>query len=196
MKLFFVLVFMSTMSSAFAAFSAPKFAVGGGVFINQNETTASSGTAEEEVSVTGNLGGRAVFDLSESFFLRTGLYLQQKSAKYTLDFPLFWGDVEAKVLSTAIPLNLEYKFNEYIRVFGGYSLDYNISDTCDADGDFDGCKINKNKMKSYVHYANVGLSFWVNNKLDLDVSYQRALSETYTDIEIHSYLVQVFYKFN
>lgn len=190
MKFFLVSLFLIS----FSAYAAPKIAIGGGLMINQNDTDVATGDADEELSASLNIGAKAVYEMNEAWSYRTGLYLQERSAKYSIDVSGIEGDLTMRVISASLPLNMQYKVNEKFSIFGGYTLDYNINAYCDADGDFKSCSIN-GQFEQLVHYVNLGGTIWANDKLDVDVSYQRAITDTYEDIQIHSLVAQLFYKF-
>lgn len=188
------LLLVLSLFIAQTVYAEHTIAVGGGLLINHIDTDGGSGEADEELSASLNVGAKSVYDLNENLQFRTGLYLQERSAKYSVDVLGVDGDITANVISGSLPLNLQYKLNEKFAIFGGYTLDYNINDYCDADGDFDSCTIDDDEMKSTVHYVNFGASIWANDKIDIDVSYQRAITETYDDIKIHSIVAQIFVK--
>lgn len=192
MRILLVLAIILNFSSAFAL--DPKFAIGGGLTFNKVETDEDLESGiKEELSAGINVGARVLAPINEQLSVRTGAYLQEKSAKYSFDDSGFEGDVTARLISAAIPLNLQFQFNEWISAFGGYVLDYNINAYCNAGGDVDSCTVGH--YKQVVHNATLGASIKGNDKIDVDVSYQHGISDVFEDIKIHTFLAQVFVKF-
>ncbi len=192
MRILLVLAIILNFSSAFAL--DPKFAVGGGLTFNKVETDEDLESGiKEELSAGINVGVRVLAPINEQLSLRTGAYLQEKSAKYSFEDSGFEGDVTARLISAAIPLNLQYQFNEWVSAFGGYVLDYNINAYCNGGGDVDSCSVGYNKQ--IVHNATLGASIKGNDKIDVDVSYQHGISDVFEKIKIHTFLAQVFVKF-
>ncbi len=76
------------------------FAIGGGLYWNQTDTSRSLGSGvKEEDSIGFNLGVRGLFKMTEQLSFRTGAYLQEKSAKYGIDVAGVKGAISARVLS-------------------------------------------------------------------------------------------------
>lgn len=169
-------------------------ALGGGLFLNNSEVDGSLGDFDKETSATFNFGLRGLYHFNDQWALRSGLYLQEKSATFSLDKGIIDGDLSIKVISTSVPVNVQYSFSDKIAIFGGYSADVKINEYCDTSGTFTNCSLGED-TKSVVHHANLGVSIWANDRLEVDLSYQRALSETMENLKIHSFLAQMFYKF-
>lgn len=191
--------FISTVS---AQETAPneKFslALGAGLLFNQADTDnlsdVENADVDEEISASLNVGARALYYFNDSVALRTGLYLQEKSAKYSFEYLTFDGEITARFIQAAVPLNLQVKLNDQIAFFGGYSADFHINEYCKTDGDFEsGCYLNE-EPKAIVHNANLGISIKGNEKFDIDISYQRGLTDVTGDLKIHSLVGQFFIK--
>lgn len=192
MRFFLALVVLCSMTSAFALDA--KIAIGGGLTFTKVDTREDlPGGIDEEIGVGLNIGARVLIPMNEQWSFRTGAYLQEKALRYSIDSSGIEGDITARLIQAAIPLNAQYQFNEWIAAYGGYVLDYNINAYCDASGDFDSCSVGQSKQ--IVHNATLGASIKGNDKLDVDVSYQHGLSDIYTKIKGHTFLAQLFVKF-
>lgn len=191
MRIFLVVAFLFTVGSALA--QDTKFALGGGMTFNKIDVDGSLGDFEEEIGIGLNVGARVLHGFNEFWSLRTGAYLQEKAATLSYDELGVEGELSVRIISAAIPLNAQYKLNESLSIFGGYVLDYNINEYCKASGDFDSCSVGNSKQT--VHHANVGVSVFVNDKLDIDVSYQHGLTEQMDNLKIHTLLAQGLVKF-
>lgn len=191
MRSLLVLALMLTVTTAFA--QDTKFALGGGLTFNKMDVDGSLGDFEEEIGIGLNIGARVLHDLDGNLAFRSGLYLQEKAATLSLDKGGIDGELSVRIISAALPVNAQYKFNENISAFGGYVLDYNINEYCTTSGDFDTCEVGESKQ--IVHHANIGVSVVVNEKLDIDVSYQHGLSEQMENLKIHTLLAQGLVKF-
>ena len=179
-------------SSAFALENS--LALGGGLSINGNKNDEDlPADVKDEYSVGYNIGARAILKFSSYWGIRTGLYLQEKSSKYTLKYQGNEGGITARVISASVPVNVQYQMNDQIQAFAGYVADFTINDYCSASGDWDWCTIDSDP-KSIVHHANLGLSIKGNHLFDIDLSYQYALSDIYEGLKVHSFLAQVFFK--
>jgi Outer membrane protein beta-barrel domain len=189
----FLLVALLVVSSFSAFAQDTKFALGGGLTLNKMDVDGDLGDFEEEIGVGLNVGARVLHGFNEQWSLRTGAYLQEKAATLSLDKGGIDGELSMRIISAAIPLNAQFKANENISIFGGYVLDYNINEYCNASGDFDSCTVGETKQ--IVHHANLGVSVLVNDKVDIDVSYQHGLSEQVENLKIHTLLVQGLVKF-
>lgn len=194
MKLFLVSAFALIVSAPVFAFDA-TFAAGGGFSFTKAETKDIEDTElDEEISANLNAGVRALFPFSEYWSFRTGLYLQEKSAKYSIDFMGAEGDATFRFIQGAIPLNVQYKLNEKYYSFAGYSADYVINDYCNIEGDVEKCFLQE-EPKRIIHNAMIGLGVLANKTLDIEFQYQHGLSEIYDKIKIHALQLQMFYKF-
>lgn len=191
MRLLFVVLLIVSSVSAFA--QDTNFALGGGLTFNKMDVDGDLGDFEEEIGIGLNVGARVLHKLNDQWSLRTGAYLQEKAATLSYDKSGIDGELSMRIISAAIPVNAQYKFNENISAFGGYVLDYNINEYCKVSGDFDSCSVGETKQ--IVHHVNLGVSVMVNEKLDIDVSYQHGLSEQMEDLKIHTLLAQGLVKF-
>jgi hypothetical protein len=172
-----------------------KMAVGGGIFFNTLETDEKLGDdIEKETSASLNVGARALYHFNDQWALRSGIYLQEKSARLSFDNGIVDGVFTVKFISASIPVNVQYSFSDKFSIFGGYVGDFKINEYCDTSCDLKECSLTED-AKSVVHHANLGVSIWANDHLEVDLSYQRALSDTMESLKIHSFLAQLFYKF-
>lgn len=178
-----------------SALAETKFSLGGGVNLNTVDTEGDLGDFEEEVSANLAVAGKAEVDLNEQWLFRTGLWLQEKSAELSYDKSGIDGSIKINTIYLSVPLNVQFKATPEIGIFGGYVADIRINDYCNADGDFDNCSLN-NDTKSLVHNATLGGSFSVNEKLNIDVSWQQGLTDVYKDAyKLGTLQVMGFYKF-
>lgn len=192
MRLLLALVVLTFVSQAFAMDA--KIAIGGGFTFTEIDYDGSLGSGiDEEIGVGLNVGARVLIPMNEQWSFRTGAYLQEKALKYSFDSSGFEGDVTARIIQAAIPLNAQFQFNEWISAYGGYVLDWNINAYCSASGDIDSCSVGHNKQ--IVHNATLGASIKGNDKLDVDISYQRGLSDIFDKVKGHTFLAQLFVKF-
>jgi hypothetical protein len=173
-----------------------KFSLGGGLNFNMidAESDLPSGI-DEEVSATIALAGKLEFKINEEWAFRTGLWLQEKSAKYSFDTLGFEGDVTAHTIYLSVPLTAQYQIQKDIALFGGYIADIRINDYCKASGDVSSCTIDEDS-KSIVHVATAGIAIQARDFLVFEFSYQRGLSDVYeNELKIHSFQGMAFYKF-
>ncbi len=193
MRSVFIAVLILLSISSVAA-DDQSFSLGGGLTFSDIETDESLGSSvDEEIGVGLNLGARGLFSLSEGLKFRTGLYFQEKAAKFSIKAPGIEGDLTARIISAAIPLNLQFQVSPMLSLFGGYSADFTINEYCTSSGDLSSCSIGED-AKSIVHNAVVGVSIFGNDKLDVDVSYQHGLTEVLDDLKLHTFLIQGFVK--
>ncbi|WPU64069.1 outer membrane beta-barrel protein [Peredibacter starrii] len=194
MRSLLLVVGLLCCSSVFAALEN-KFSLGGGVHANFVETDLDLGdSVNEEVSGTLIFGTKATIKLSDYWGLRTGAFIQEKAAGYEIKASGLKGEIHIKVISAAVPVNLQYQFNDNFAVFGGYSADFKINDYCTVDGDFDTCSLEK-EAKSFVSNAILGMSIIPAKLWDIDISYQQGLSEFFYKSKVHTLSFMAFYNF-
>lgn len=189
---------LAALLSAAPAFALEhsQFSLGAGTNFNMpvTEGDLDSGV-DEELSVTLSIAAKEELKINDQWYFRTGFWLQEKSAKYSVDLSGFNGSVTANIIYASIPLNLQYKASDLISLFGGYIADVRINDYCSASGDADSCTLDDDS-KSVVHVANAGVSFNFSSLLTLDVSWQQGLSDVYKDaLKINTLQTQLFFKF-
>lgn len=190
MLFLFIILFIPVISKADV-----RYAAGVGVLANENNNNADvEGSVREKATFGWYAGSRILYSLKDNWAVRTGIGFQEKSALYSFEKNNDEGDVRLSVISLSVPLLFEWKLHNYFSPFGGYTADFGLNDDCDEDGNTNDCSL-YGDMKSVVHYAVLGGSFHLNPKWDLDVSYQRALSDTFTDVKIHTLALQIFYNF-
>ncbi len=190
--LFLILVVVSSSASA----ALPELAVGGGFIHNHPDikiTKASGVSQDEEDTTTFNIGVRAMFPIQEKLKYRTGLYLQEKSAKLEAEASGVSANGEAKILEVAIPLNVQYQLHEKFSAYGGYVVDLPINEYCKAGGVIKGCNVGE--AAKVTHNLNIGGSFHLHEKIDLELSYQHPMKAVLDDTKIYAWLAQFFVKF-
>lgn len=183
--------------SAAPAYSVEhEFSLGAGFNFNTIDTEGELGTGvDEEISIDLAIAAKEVVKLNDLWSFRTGLWFQQKSAKYSIDVGSLDGSVTANTLYASIPLNLQYQANKDIAIFGGYIADIRINDYCDADGDVNSCSIDEDSQ-SIVNVATLGVTITGSKHWNVDLSWQHGLTDTYKDaIKIHTFQAMAFYKF-
>lgn len=172
-----------------------NYAGGVGVLANENNNNADvEGSIREKASFGWYVGSRVLYSLKDNWALRTGVGFQEKSALYSFEKNNDDGDVRLAVISLSVPLLIEWKIHENFSPFAGYTADFGLSDDCVENGNTNDCSL-YGDMKSVIHYAVLGGSFHLNKRWDLDLSYQRAMNDTFIDVKIHTLAMQVFYKF-
>jgi hypothetical protein len=193
---FITLAAMLTAAAPAYSLEHSQFSLGVGTNFNMPVTEGDiDSSTDEELSVTLAIAAKEELKINDQWFIRTGLWLQEKSAKYSIDTLLLEGDVAANIIYASIPLNLQYKATDLISIFGGYIADVRINDYCSASGDFDSCTLDE-ESKSVVHVGTLGMSFNFSQLLTLDVSWQQGLSDVYADeLKINTLQVQLFFKF-
>ncbi len=193
----FILVSLLLVSSVVSA-SAPQLAVGGGIIINRpdikyGDLSGTGMSAHEETSTSFTIGARVLMPLSEKLSFRTGLALQEKVAEISYDFSGVSAGAKVKVLEFAIPLNLQYQIHEKFSAYGGYIMDLPINQYCDPTGALPDCQFKE--AAKVTHNLNIGGSFHLAEKLDLELSYQHPMKAVLNDVKIYTWLLQGFYKF-
>ncbi len=194
MSRFLLLILIVVSSSASAAL--PELAVGGGFIHNHPDikmTKISGVSQHEEDTTTFNIGVRAMFPIQEKLKFRTGLYLQEKSAKLEAEGSGASANGEAKILEAAIPLNVQYQLHEKFSAYGGYIMDLPINEYCKAGGVIKGCNVGE--AAKVTHNLNIGGSFHLHEKIDLELSYQHPMKAVLDDTKIYAWLAQFFVKF-
>ncbi|MES2527229.1 MAG: outer membrane beta-barrel protein [Bdellovibrionota bacterium] len=187
-------LFVSSVASA----QTPQFAIGGGLIFNKPDfktgnTSGAGYSVDEESTTTLNIGARAILPLQEKLSFRTGLYLQEKSGKIELEASGISASVTGKILELAIPLNVQYQLHEKFSAYGGYIADFPLNTYCKAGGVISGCPLNE--AGKVTHNLNVGGSFHLAEKFDLELSYQHPMKAVLDDLKIYAWLFQGFYKF-
>ena len=196
MKLASLLVFIALASAAPAYSIENRLSLGAGLNFNMPVTDGDldSGT-DEEVSANVALAGKAEFKIDEFWAFRTGLWLQEKSAKYSFDYLGLEGDVSFTTLYLSVPLTAQYQVQKDIALFGGYIADFRINDYCREGENVDSCSTEENS-KSVVHVATLGISVIARENFVFDFSYQHGLSDVYTDIiKINTFQGMAYYRF-
>lgn len=176
------------------SFEHHQFSLGVGTNFNMPVTEGDmDDEKDEELSITLAIAAKEELKFNDEWFLRTGLWFQEKSAKLSLDSGL--GDIDATVIYASIPVTVQYKASDLISIFGGYVADIRINDYCTGSGFVESCNFVEDS-KSVVHNATVGASFNFSQLLTLDVSWQQGLSDVYKDlIKINTLQTQLFLKF-
>jgi len=153
---------ISTVALSLTSFSAlavdagqTQFSLGGGLNLNFLDVEGDFGDFDEETSADLLIAGKVEYGIDDNLSLRTGLWLQEKTAKVSLDKGLIDGSLSVNTIYASIPLNLQYKINKTFSVFGGYAADFRINDYCSVDGDFDSCELDDDS-ESVVHGAVIG----------------------------------------
>ncbi|WP_408097077.1 outer membrane beta-barrel protein [Peredibacter sp. HCB2-198] len=172
-----------------------KISLGGGVHANFVDTDLDLGeSVNEEVSGTLVFGPKATIKLNDYWGIRTGAFIQEKAAGFEIKESGLKGEIHIKVISAAVPVNLQYQFNDNFAVFGGYSADFKINDYCTVDGDFDTCSLEK-EAKSFVSNATLGMSITPAKLWDIDISYQHGLNDFFYKTKVHTLTFMAFYNF-
>lgn len=173
-----------------------SIAVGGGLNLN-NPNLEDNSDADELVSATFALGARELLKINDQWLFRTGLWLQQKSARFEFDDSFFIGDISYTTIYASVPLTAQYQIKKNIGVFGGYIADIRLNDYCDGSGVFDeNCQILK-ESKSVVHLATIGGSVELNKRVDVNISYQHGLTDVVEDgFKLNTLSIMAFVKFN
>jgi hypothetical protein len=171
-----------------------QYAAGGGVLANENNNNADSkNSVREEASFSWYAGSRILYSAKDAWAVRTGLGFQDKSALYSYKNSTGSGDTRLSSVSLSFPLQVQWQ-QKHVSPFAGYSADFSLNDDCEADGNSNECSL-YGDVKSMIHHAVIGASVHLQERWDMDVSYQRALTDSYTDVKIHSLILQIFYKF-
>jgi hypothetical protein len=177
-------------------FADTSFSIGGG--INRDFAIIEKGYDAHyglSLSINPVIAGKFEFDINEDWILRTGLWLQRKSASFTYHEGLELGRVTIHTNYVSVPMNIQYQASESVGVFSGYIADFRLGDDCDYGGNLTSC-ILKGNSESIVHLATVGLSIKASEKINVDMSWQQGLSYVWRGIyKIHSLQVIGFYVF-
>ncbi len=196
MRILALLIILSAFTVAPAhSLEHHSISVGAGINLNNPDLQVDS-DADDTISLTPALAVRELLKINEQLFFRTGLWLQQKSARFEI-FDSFYNDVAYTTIYASVPLTAQYQIKNNIAVFGGYIADVRINDYCDGSGVFENsCEILE-ESKSVVHLATLGGSLAVNKRVDLNVSYQHGLSDVVSDgFKLNTLAVMFMYKFN
>lgn len=196
MKNYIIITFLFVSSIAVA--QTPKFAVGGGLLFNKpdfktgelSEEVGAPVSVDEEMTNSFNVGVRGLYPLNENFSLRSGLFLQEKSGEIDIEVGGLNASMTPKILEIAIPLNAQYKFHEKFSAYGGYIVDFPLNTYCKAGGVVDDCSVTEDGK--VTHNLNAGGAFHLNEKIDLELSYQHPMKAVLDDFKIYSWLLQVF----
>lgn len=171
---------MTLLATPVQAIEHYKFAVGTGLNLNNNKT---QGDDSEDISSVSsldlNLAAKEQLKLNDHFLLRTGIWLQEKSARFE-EKGFFDDAYEFSTLYASVPVNLEYMFNKVFSIYAGYIADFRLNDYCKSDDDLNGCALQR-ESESVVHNATLGVTFNLGNLVALDANYQHALSDTFKD---------------
>lgn len=191
---FFTLMAIASVTPSYAL--EHKYSVGAGLNFNSVDTEGDIGPGTDEaVSATPALAGKVEFKINEQWAFRTGLWLQEKAAKYSIDWMGTEGNIAAHIIYASIPLTAQFQVQKDIAIFGGYIADLRINDYCEAGGDYDTCSIDEDS-RSVVHQATAGISFVARENLVFDFSYQNGLTDVYKDeIKIHTFAAMAYYRF-
>lgn len=189
------LILILAITFPFLAVADVQYAGGIGVLANENDINADTdGSMREEIAFGWYAGSRILYPLKDSWALRTGIGFQEKSAQYAFKVNNSEGDLRLSVISLTVPVIAQWKLHQKVSPFAGYTADFGLSDDCEDDGNSNDCSIYGDK-KSLVNYAVIGASVHLEPEWDLDISYHRALSDSFTDVKIHSLALQIFYNF-
>lgn len=185
--------------SAFAVDAGQtQFSLGGGLNLNFIDTSGDYGDWDEEASLDLAIAGKVEYGFNDLWSLRTGLWLQEKTARLSYDKDGVDGDLSINTIYASIPLNAQLKINNMFSIFGGYNADIRINDYCSVSGDFDDCQLSED-TEAVVHSAMIGASIWANDKLQVDVSYSHGLTDTMdaddAGYKINTLSAALFYKF-
>lgn len=154
-----------------------QFSIGGGLNLNFVDTSGDFGDWEEETSLDLAIAGKVEYGFNDLWSLRTGLWLQEKTAKISYDQDGIDGEFSVNTIYASVPVNAQLKINKQFSIFGGYNADFRINDYCSVGGDFDDCSLTKD-TESVVHSAVLGASIWANDNLQVDVAYTHGLTDT------------------
>ncbi len=196
MRLLSLLTLTALLTAAAPAYSFEhhQFALGAGTNFNMPATEDDLDNADEELSVTLAIAAKEELKFNDQWYFRTGVWLQEKSAKFSFEILGVDSDITANTIYASVPLNIQFKASDLISIFGGYIADFRINDYCSASGLADSCTIDEDS-KSVVHIATAGVAFNFSSLLNLDVSYQHGLSDVYADqIKIHTLAAMLFFK--
>ena len=196
MKNYIILCLLIVSSAATA--QAPQLAIGGGILFNKPDfklgNTSGTGVSfDEETTTTLNIGLRALIPIQEKLSLRSGIYLQEKSGEIKFEAGALSGGLTGKILEVAIPLNIQFQIHEKFSAYGGYIVDFPLNTYCKKSGIVTECSLNE--AGKVTHNLNVGGSFHLAEKFDLELSYQHPMKAVLDDLKIYSWLLQGFYKF-
>jgi hypothetical protein len=99
-------VTLMALASAVPAYSMEhRLSIGGGLNLNTVETEGDLGSGtDEEMSATIALAGKVEFKITEEWAFRTGLWLQEKSARYSFELLGLEGDIAAHTIYASVPL--------------------------------------------------------------------------------------------
>jgi hypothetical protein len=189
----FLLVSLLLASSAVVAQDG-VWAVAGGLNFSKPEVDGATGSVKEAFSANLLIGGRATLPLADAINLRSGLFFGEKTARFHYVLGADSGDISAQTVFLSLPLTLQLELSPKFAVFGGYVVDYNVNSYCKADGAFNSCVLDI-PMEDLTHYGTLGAIYHSTEKMDLELSYQHAISETFEDIKVHSFQVLGAFKF-
>jgi hypothetical protein len=183
-KIFPVITLLFTLNCV--ASVENTFSLGAGFNLNLAPDNNVAPVLDSEISVRPALGLKSMMRFHEKWSLRSAVIAQSKSARFRARSQGINGDLESKAIYASVPLNLQYRVNEDISVFGGYVADVHINDYCTRDGDYKSCDFGR--ANSLVNVATIGTSVMG------ATSYQHGLTEAFEGIKIHTLQVMAFYR--
>ncbi len=192
---FFLLIALFISSTVFAG--DIRYSIGGGYMINKADTKGDLGDdVDEELAFTLTLGAKALYQLNESWFLRSGLFFQEKTAKYGLKILGIGSDVKLTSFEIGVPVTAQYQLGRVVGFFGGYVADIPLNSYCEAsDGILFTASCDGFSKAKVAHNATLGINIAPTDHFEFDISYQHALTETFDDIKIHAFVSQFYFRF-
>lgn len=194
MRFFIALVLLCNMTSAFA-FAHKEFSAGAGLNMNFVNAESSLGEGVDNGSaVSVAFAAKEIFKIKDQWFLRTGLWLQEKTATIDIFVNGITGSLDYNTLYASIPLTLQHRVRDELSLFGGYIADFRLNDYCEAN-EINTCTINRDS-ESVVHVATVGASVNLSEKFNLELSYQHGLTDTLSNgFRTNTISLMGFYRF-
>ena len=157
---------MAQKSPTAAVYSMPAIEVG----FKSNTATLPYSTANNQVTAF-QLGVSGVYNLFESFGIRSGLFYSERpfSADYS------GSTTKGKLTYFDVPVQLMFKFEEYAGVYAGPSLSIKMSDEV-SPGSLTG-------IKSTVMPFTFGAQFKFLPNMGLNVFFETVSGELATNVE-------------
>lgn len=182
-----ILLFLLVSLNSFNSYADSKIGIMGSVLYNVAEIDDINGVEVDDDSEVGyGIGMRALLQLNDRFYLRTGAGLVKKQISYSFRS----SDAEASFTYLNIPATF-YLSGEKVGLFGGTALNARMDDNCDGNGVFSSCDVKD--AKTLVLPLIIGFDFNLTKNLGMELSYEYGVMEAAENIKISSAVFSLVY---
>jgi hypothetical protein len=163
---------ISTSALAEVSYSMPALEVG--FKWNSMDYNGSATNSSSQQSMGLQMGGSMVFNFTEQFGLRTGLFYAERPFKFSFGT---LGDGSGKLTYIDIPVHFMFKFEDYAGIYIGPSFSTKLGEQCDQAG----CSVTD--AKSMIVPITFGAQFKFTPNLGLNLFFETVSGDISKDLK-------------